>query len=76
MSRSRKVWQIISSAPRDGFEILVCDMNSPIGPCYVVYWLVGESKPNGGWCVMSDGEKILWVEPTHWTNIPKLPERT
>ena len=60
-------WQPIETAPKDGTEIILCDMNWPrvdgyrprkIGLFYAGKWLI-----NGG----------SW-EPTHWMPLPPPPQ--
>jgi hypothetical protein len=65
-------WRDISTAPKDGYEILVRDASSGIKPHYVAYWITGT-----GWLIWADDKAYKTCNPTHWMPIPgdeELPD--
>jgi hypothetical protein len=61
-------WQRISTAPKDGKNILIYDGFISVG-----YWLDGAHSWNdGNWWV--EGGQIT-VDPTHWMPLPAAPTK-
>lgn len=64
------MWQPISTAPRDGAEIIGYDASEP----GVVYGMRWEMPPFGNpyWKAFTN-DTDQW-EPTHWMNLPNPPD--
>ena len=61
-------WEQIKTAPKDGREILVCNMNQG-GVMRLIYWYRTENQ----W--REKGNVIVCLQDTHWTLLPKTPNQ-
>jgi len=59
-------WQPIETAPKDGFDILLCD--AATNTQVVAAWV-----DNGGWNWCSDGTRYHMEAFTHWMPLPDAP---
>ena len=62
---AERQWQPISTAPKDGTEMLLMDELEQI---FLGYWRLSKD------CWDCDGESPGNIEPTHWIPLPKRPE--
>lgn len=73
-------WHPISTAPRDGTDIVLCSWvlhDTPGGPfseMVVASWDVEECGGDGGW-ILGDSERPLETEPIGWRPLPTAPDR-
>jgi len=75
------VWRDISTAPRDGTEILLTgqplsteDDYEQFCRCVVGFYDTGDWDDEHIWnCYHWDGDWRTYYEPTHWCPIPKPP---
>lgn len=68
MTHPATEWQDISTAPKDGFQILVCNASSDLMPHWCAFWIEA-----AGWVVWSDLEILRTCQPTHWMPLPSPP---
>lgn len=61
-------WQLISTAPKDGSDILIYDDESEY--FCVVHW--AKSPGDGVWKI--NAERSGWAYPTHWRPLPQPPK--
>lgn len=59
-------WQPIDTAPKDGTEILTCNMNQG-GIMRLIYWY----RTTGQW--RTKGAVIVCLQDTHWMPLPQKP---
>jgi len=59
-------WQPIETVPKDGKEILVCNMRQG-GVMSLIRW----NKTHSYW--LNKGEVILSMQATHWMRLPVKP---
>jgi hypothetical protein len=66
-------WEPIENAPRDGTQILACDINDTHNPdrVFITWW--GEKWGSLQWGSDITNEFGGWETPTHWMMRPKLP---
>jgi hypothetical protein len=79
LALSRSAWQPISTAPKDGTEIMVlnthddnhgyCTEKGQIG---IAYW--GKALSKERWCSTVCCDGVSYFEPTHWMPLPPLAE--
>ena len=70
-------WQPIETAPKDGTDILICDMTAQTPRCDLVHW-------NQGWIGCSSttleyigtylSASVGFYMPTHWMPLPEPPK--
>lgn len=84
------MWKDISSAPKDGTEIIgcfSCDYGYQTKPTVYGPWTIRWS--NNEWQSSWEGSRVIDsqtdfgtqykspdIEPTHWTHLPELPAKT
>lgn len=70
-------WQPIETAPKDGTEILACDVSGDLGAYHVevVFWAVswGDDSDTVGWGIC-DGQTRPPSCFTHWMPLPEPPD--
>ncbi len=64
-------WRDISTAPKDGTEILVTGLSTPDGR-YISVGMVRDGEWRSNW--WSDDPKEVLFAPTHWQPLPALPK--
>jgi len=61
-----RMWEPIETAPKDGTEILVCDVNHPNFMRLVYYYTTSG-------CWKDKGGRIAYMNDTHWMPLPNIP---
>ena len=70
-----QVWQPIETAPKDGTEILVCEVTRTTPFMQVVQWQTYTAREGGDWFILCGlaADPDLYFTPTHWMPLPTPP---
>lgn len=68
MTAPKTEWQDISTAPKDGTEVLVC------GSKRLPYAVAHYDRRDGLWYLETCSDTVSIYSPTHWQPLPPLPE--